>query len=327
MDKQLVSIIVSVYNIQKYLNRCIDSIINQTYKFIEIILVDDGSNDNSSVICDSYKLMDKRVKVLHKINGGPSSARNAGLDLAIGNYIMFIDGDDYIETKTVEQLILFQNIYNPDLLIYDFKYVYENERKVICHKNTFPQDKVLINKKQFWENFYKNSSFCVVPWNKLYKKHIFQNIRYRNNVFAEDEYIIHEIIDKCNNIVILHTPYYYYVQRSKSLTHSDDNNNFIFRKLCIYECYSLRLKYLLDKKFYFAIEDTFKIIFEIFLLLNYENMFKNEIYKYTTINKENKHCLTKFLHILLFKRLKVKTKLLILMFCFSPRFTKFYFTK
>ena len=104
METALVSIIVPVYNVEKYLKKCVDSIINQTYKKIEIILIDDGSTDNSSIICDYYSKIDSRINVVHKKNGGLSDARNRGLDIANGEYICFIDSDDYVNLSFVEDL-------------------------------------------------------------------------------------------------------------------------------------------------------------------------------------------------------------------------------
>ena len=104
MHKELISIIVPVYNVEKYVEKCINSIINQTYKNLQIILVDDGSKDNSGKICDEFKLKDNRIEVIHKNNGGLSDARNAGLKLAKGDYIGFVDSDDYIEADMYETL-------------------------------------------------------------------------------------------------------------------------------------------------------------------------------------------------------------------------------
>ena len=109
IDNKLISIIIPVYNCEKYLGRCIESILNQTYKNIEVILVDDGSPDNCGLMCDEYKKQDHRVKVIHKENGGLSSARNAGLDVASGEYIAFVDSDDYIATTMLEKMYALKN--------------------------------------------------------------------------------------------------------------------------------------------------------------------------------------------------------------------------
>ena len=124
----LVSIIVPVYNVEKYLERCLDSLINQTLKDIEIILVDDGSTDDSGNICDKYAKKDKRIKVIHKENGGLSDARNIGLSIANGRYLQFVDSDDFIHKQMIE--ILYNTIINnnADISICDFDKVYENTK-------------------------------------------------------------------------------------------------------------------------------------------------------------------------------------------------------
>lgn len=116
----LVSVIVPVYKVEKYLHRCIDSIINQTYKNLEIILVDDGSPDNCGKICDEYAEKDNRIKVIHKSNGGLSSARNAGLDVANGDYVYFVDSDDYIDTKLVEDNLNLAIEHDADMVCFNY---------------------------------------------------------------------------------------------------------------------------------------------------------------------------------------------------------------
>ena len=121
-----ISIIVPVYNVDQYLENCIESILNQTFKDYELILIDDGSTDKSGEICDKYEKKDNRIKVIHKYNGGLSSARNAGLDLACGKYIGFVDSDDSIHPEMYEILYDLQQIYNADISVCSFKKVYEN---------------------------------------------------------------------------------------------------------------------------------------------------------------------------------------------------------
>lgn len=138
MDK-LISVIVPIYNVEKYLTKCIESIINQTYENLEIILVDDGSPDNCPIICDEYAKRDSRVKVIHKKNGGLSDARNAGLDIATGEYIMFIDSDDFVEIDMMESMMNNMIDNNVDLVVCNIKYIYDNSEKVKYNQ----KDKVL----------------------------------------------------------------------------------------------------------------------------------------------------------------------------------------
>ena len=131
---ELISIIVPVYNVEKYIRRCINSILNQTYQYLEIILVDDGSTDNSGLICDKYAHMDNRITVIHKKNGGLSSARNTGIDIAKGAYIGFIDSDDWIAPETYE--VLYRNLVHYDADVSDIdsvisskEFIYKNKKE------------------------------------------------------------------------------------------------------------------------------------------------------------------------------------------------------
>ena len=129
-DDIVISIIVPIYNTEKYLNECVDSIINQTYKNIEIILVNDGSTDNCLKICDEYAKKDKRVKVIHKENGGLSSARNSGLDILTGKYVCFIDSDDYVATTFVYDMFNLITKYNADIVEGSYQTINDAERFV-----------------------------------------------------------------------------------------------------------------------------------------------------------------------------------------------------
>lgn len=217
----LVSIIVPVYNVEKYLERCIDSLVNQTLKDIEIILVDDGSTDSSGRICDEYAKKDKRIKVIHKENGGLSQARNFGLDIANGRYLQFVDGDDFIHKQMVE--ILYDTIINnnADISICDFDKVYENTK--IKYKkldyNTI-NVKIYNNIESLNQLYSKDVIKFVIAWNKLYKKELFTNLRYRDGKIHEDEFIIHELLFKSKKVVYIPLKLYYYLQREDSIMKS-----------------------------------------------------------------------------------------------------------
>ncbi len=225
----LISIIVPVYNVEAYLKRCIESIINQTYKDIEIILVDDGSTDNSSKICDEYKNKDKRIKVIHKVNGGLSSARNRGLDIAKGKYIGFVDSDDYISPKMYE--ILYKELINnkADMAMCDSIYI-KNDNKIINDYNiTIFTKKDAIKRLLTTDNKVNPSA-----WNKLYKKELFKNIRYPIGFVYEDIITTYLIINKCKKIVYLNCKLYKYNVRNNSIINYK-NKNTIYNKLEIVE--------------------------------------------------------------------------------------------
>ncbi len=214
MKQKLISIIVPVYKVEKYLSKCIDSIINQTYKNLEIILVDDGSPDNCPKICDGYAKKDKRIKIIHKENGGLSSARNAGLDIMTGEFVAFLDSDDYIEPTYIEIMAEKQVKYNADLVNCGVKDIIENTGEEII-KVSVKEDVVLENEeiiKQFFSTYN-----LTVAWNKLYRKEIFATLRYPQGRIFEDAAIILNVLSKCKKLVIIPDVLYNYLKREGSI--------------------------------------------------------------------------------------------------------------
>ena len=166
----MISVIVPVYHVEKYLDTCVQSILNQTYKDLEIILVDDGSADACSKMCDEYEKLDSRVKVIHKENGGLSDARNAGLDVATGDYIAFVDSDDYIHPDMYANMYAFLER-NPDfnLVMCRYKKVEEDEKEIYLKQTA--QDIRILEHKDFVEDMFSAEQYeeYVVVWNKLYR--------------------------------------------------------------------------------------------------------------------------------------------------------------
>ena len=166
--EDLITVIVPVYKVEKYIRRCIESIINQTYRNLEIILVDDGSPDDCGKICDEYAKKDNRIKVIHKENGGLSDARNKALDLANGKYVIFVDSDDYIEKNAIGYLYKLIQKYNTDIAIGLVNSIYDGEKNSIL-KNKESNIKVY-NKEQALETMLYNTEFTNMACNKHYKK-------------------------------------------------------------------------------------------------------------------------------------------------------------
>ena len=217
--EDLISVIVPIYNVEEYLPRCIDSIINQTYKNLEIILVDDGSPDNCPKICDEYAKKDTRIKVIHKQNGGVSSARNAGLDNATGSYISFVDSDDWIDQKLYELLVNVATKNQSEMVCSGFVdcYVDSNKQIIRCpNSNT-----VVFTDEQILDNYY-NQYFpqFTVPWAKLYKSTIFTDLRY-NKMIYEDSEILFKIIHKVKSVTIIAFSGYYYQKRNHGLVNGE----------------------------------------------------------------------------------------------------------
>ena len=217
-ENEIISVIIPIYNVERYLDKCIRSVVDQTYKNLEIILVDDGSPDQCGTICDKWAEKDERIRVIHKINGGLSDARNVGLDAATGAYIGFVDSDDYIHPQMFKKLYEKIKEYNADLAICGFNRVEENNGMIISSVN-MPVDG-LIEKKEAMKYVCCKGSFVVV-WNKLYKRELFNGLRFIYGKIAEDRFIMHELIHKCTRIVAVLANYYYYAQTPNSIMRSD----------------------------------------------------------------------------------------------------------
>ena len=211
-EEVLISIIVPVYNVADYIEKCIDSLINQTYHHLEIILIDDGSTDKSGEICDNYAQMDKRITVYHKANGGLSDARNYGIDRAHGRFLGFVDGDDWVHSQMYEIMCDKLESENADVITCWFEQRnQENFRKVI--KN----EEVSVINVNGAEALIHIDKTLVVAWNKLYKKEIFYNLRYPVGRLHEDEFVIHRVFRQCKKVTIINKPLYYYTIRNNSI--------------------------------------------------------------------------------------------------------------
>ena len=213
---EFVSIIVPVFKVEAYLAKCIESIRNQTYGNFELILVDDGSPDGCPQICDDYAEVDDRIRVIHKNNRGLSSARNAGLDICRGDFICFIDSDDYVKPEYLETLLTLQRKNNADLVICEYDYV-EKNGNVYEHRK-IPWNKTITH-KDFWKLFCESDFrvFSAVAWNKIYRAKIFKQLRYMPGKCMEDNFIIKSVIEQCDSIYVTNEVLYYYLQRPDSI--------------------------------------------------------------------------------------------------------------
>lgn len=214
-----ISIIVPVYGVEKYLDKCVNSILNQTFTNFELILVDDGSKDNCPLMCEQYKEKDNRVRVIHKENGGLSDARNAGIEVATGKYIGFVDSDDYISYKMYEALYNAIEKNSADLSMCNFMCIGEDE---FIEDNDFSiPEKVMSGIEILDRNKDDEKGSWVVAWNKLYKKELFKDIRYPVGKIHEDEFVYHKIMVKCKKVACVSEPLYFYLQRNNSIMKSD----------------------------------------------------------------------------------------------------------
>lgn len=211
-----ISIIVPVYNTALYLDRCLDSLLNQSYRNIEIILVDDGSTDDSGTICDKYALQDKRIVVIHKNNRGVSVARNTGLDVAKGEYILFVDSDDYLNTDCLEKLIYFVNVEQCDVVVFDYYITYPS-REI---KHITP-DYILSEIAQEQSIRLILQSINPFPVTKLYSRKSIGLVRFPEDIhWGEDSMFVYEVMAKASKICYFKEHFYHYVQSENSATRS-----------------------------------------------------------------------------------------------------------
>ena len=210
----LISVIVPVYNVEKYLGKCIDSIINQTYRNIEIILVDDGSTDSSGEICDSYARQHKNVTTYHQTNGGLSSARNYGIERARGEYIGFVDSDDYIEPNMYEVLLQLLQSNNAEMSMCALYDVFDGKIRKI-HKDI---EIITVDREEAIKMVLEADVVSVTAVNKLYKRELFSTVRYPVGKTIEDGFVIVDLLSGCNRVAISSEQLYYYVHRQASIT-------------------------------------------------------------------------------------------------------------
>lgn len=257
-----------------YLNKCIDSIIAQTYAKLEIILVDDGSTDSSGVICDEYALKDKRIIVLHKLNGGLGDARNAALDICQGKYITCIDSDDYLENDYVEYLyeLLLEN--DADISTCALKMIYDFREKL----DACDEDVEILNTCEALKSILYQGSFVVSACCKLYKRELFEGIRYPKGMYYEDLAVIYKLVERCDRIAVGKKQKYYYFQRSNSIMNGTFNPKKMHRIQIVNE-----LKDYVDKIYPELCEATSTRCFKTGLLVYQEIPYKKEYKEYIEI--------------------------------------------
>lgn len=218
-----VSVIVPVYNVENYLEKCIQSIISQSFKNLEIILVNDGSTDKSKEICEQFAEKDKRIILLNQKNKGVSAARNAGLDICTGDYISFIDSDDYISPDMIEFLV--NNLERNDSDIstcghYNCR-IKNGSLECVCYKNS--NESGVLSSRQSLQECLIGGKLSMMPVDKLYKRYLFDDIRFPNGTIYEDSAIIPLITTRVSKVHYSFNPKYYYIMHQNSITTSNFN--------------------------------------------------------------------------------------------------------
>lgn len=212
--RDLISVIIPVYKVEKYLCRCVDSVLAQTYTNMEIILVDDGSPDNCPVMCDEYARQDSRVKVIHQENAGLSGARNAGIDMAQGQWLAFVDSDDYLAADFLERLYQACVDTGSSLSVCRWEYV----RGETIPEHGTGETRVYTGREMLANLYVPDGAYFVVAWNKLYRKELFEDIRYPLGRIHEDEATTYRIYDKVKKAAYVDRSLYGYFVTPVSIT-------------------------------------------------------------------------------------------------------------
>lgn len=252
--KPLISVIIPVYGVEKYLRRAVDSVLKQTYRNLEIILVDDGSPDSCPEICDEYAAKEARVRVIHKENGGLSDARNAGLDIAGGDYIAFLDSDDYFAPFFIEAL--YKELVRTDAQVAlcryevteelspekgpDFESVLKTYREGEVDCKEYDRGQMLLNQ---YDALCPDATYFIVAWNKLYKASLWKHVRFPKGKIHEDEATTYRIFDKVTKGVYVDAPMYAYFSMPESITRAKFN----IRRLQWFDALDDRIAFLSEK--------------------------------------------------------------------------------
>lgn len=220
--KPLISIIVPVYNVENYLPKCINSLINQDYENIEILLVNDGSTDSSRAICELYSKKDERIKVFNKKNGGLSDARNYGLERSVGEYALFVDSDDYINHNACSSLIKYSDGNTAEVIVGNANIVTNNGIKPMKH--SFYGDKKFVSGKEFLLRELRTKTMHVPVWLNLYKKDFLKknNLFFEQNIIHEDELYTPQVFLSAKKVIVTNIQFYNYVIRENSITTSSN---------------------------------------------------------------------------------------------------------
>lgn len=252
MELPLISIIVPIYNVEQYLERCIRSIVNQTYSNLEIILVDDGSPDNCPQICDEWAKKDSRIKVIHKENGGLSDARNAGMQIATGDLIGFVDSDDWIHPQMYEKLFVSMEQQDADIAACQFI------KRTSLTQSDFElsdinENQIVYDTEEALKELILDGKVKQVVWNKLYKKELIQDIWFEVGKYNEDEFWTYQIIAKASRVATMDYVGYYYFQRSDSII----GERYSLKRLDGLEGKEKRFEFI--KKYYPSLESTARL--------------------------------------------------------------------
>lgn len=289
MTYPIISVIVPCYKVERYLPKCIDSIINQTYTNLEIFLIDDGSPDNCGKICDNYAQKDLRIKVIHKTNGGLSDARNVAIDKMTGEYVVFVDSDDYIAPTHIEGLYDMIQRHQAEISINTFATFYDGTNPLPCKKSSkeFVYTGLEATEKMFYQEMFDNSA-----WGKMYKTNLFDNIRYPKGLLYEDLPTTYKLMLKASKVVYNNNETYYYLLRSDSIEGSKFSPEKLNSALKLMEIMEQDIQYLqpIIKSYYCRmVSFIFHMILQMPKQYEHKDLFYNKLKKYRGIVLNDKN--------------------------------------
>ena len=239
--KANISVIIPVYNVEKYLSECLDSVVNQTYKNLQIILVDDGSTDFSGKICDEYAEKDNRITVVHQKNAGAGAAKNTGLELIDGEYFSIIDSDDYIELDMYEKMVNSLEKYNVDIVQCLFRNVFVNDSFDRKYKIKSNYPKVLTSKR-FLKEYLYDWKYAIFA-NKVFKSSLLKDIRFPVGRKIDDEFFTYKLVCNAKKVVNIDNILYNYRMRKTSVMNENDTDRLIYDRI---DCFIERYNYVSD---------------------------------------------------------------------------------
>ena len=277
MSSEKISIIVPIYNTEKFLDRCLKSIISQTYKNLEIILVNDGSTDNSLKKCNKYKNKDKRVIIIDKTHTGIADTRNMGIEKATGKYIGFVDSDDYIEKEMFEKLVLGMQRYKADISMCDLEQTIEENEQTKNTKNTI--DHVIMSRNTALEQLLYDKNIGNYMTVKLFKRHLFENVRFPIGRLYEDIATTYMLFNKADRVIYFPTVMYHYYQRKDSIINYTTRKSIYDYSKAIFDRYEI----LKDENKKLDLYNVYSIVNMVFKMSRWaikieaDDIFENEI--------------------------------------------------
>lgn len=252
----LISVIIPVYNVENYIKKCIDSLTAQTYKNIEIILVDDGSPDNSGKICDTAALSDTRISVIHKKNQGVSAARNTALDAMKGDYVTFVDGDDYVSADFIETLYNAIKKECADISTCGHYREYNDGRLIPVLSSPIRASRnIVLSGKDSLIDLYYGKTCSASSGSKLYKTNLFKNVRFPDYIMGEDTFVVYHTFIQAKVIAHTYKPLYYYVQHESSVTNHPSNYFKFYDYVRLYDHIMSCDPYKSDKRYFDALSN------------------------------------------------------------------------